>query len=96
MVIDYKTETGKVLTQILENDPFGMKIPDLIVSRLVGELHQIAVYRLQEITVLLILQPSLFAKVAYELWRSNSLTLVHLFSQNQLQQVQRTASSFIK
>lgn len=96
MVIDYKTETGKVLAHVLENDALGMKIPDLIVIRLLGEMHQIAVSRLQEITVLLILQPSLFAKVAYELWRSNSLTLVNLFSRNQLEHVQRTASSFIK
>lgn len=72
--------TTTLLQRTLERDPLGMKIPDHIVDLFFHELLQQSSQSLQQIEISLNVNPSFYAKRAYRLWTSNSLSLSELFS----------------
>lgn len=68
------------LLRALDRDVMGMKIPDIAVDGVVYELSHLHSSTLKAIIILINNDPAMFAKRAYQFWRSGKLSLLAILN----------------
>lgn len=74
-------EIRQSICELLSTDQFAMKIPALVVERLVEELSIISMTTLTKMLDHIHANPKKLASRAYSLWRKQILTISALFCQ---------------